>query len=47
MLSESRLGRYDGRLDRIEPGSWILELQAKRGEEVVFVSRSRVTLGER
>jgi nitrogen fixation protein FixH len=46
-LSESRPGGYDGRLDRIEPGSWILELQAKRGEEVVFVSRSRVTLGER
>ncbi|MGE7468762.1 FixH family protein [Bosea sp. NPDC003192] len=47
MLSESRPGRYETRFDRIEAGSWILELQAKRGEEVVFVSRSRVTLAER
>ena len=44
VLSESRLGRYEGRLERIEAGSWILELQAKRGDELVFVSRSRVIL---
>lgn len=43
-LSESRPGRYEGRIEQIEAGAWILELQAKRGEEVVFVSRSRVTL---
>lgn len=46
-LRENRPGRYEAGFDRIEPGSWILELQAKRGEEVVFVSRSRVILGER
>lgn len=46
-LSESRPGRYEGRLETIEAGSWILELQAKRGDELVFVSRSRVSLGER
>ena len=44
VLSESRPGRYEGRLETIEPGSWILELQAKRGNELVFVSRSRVIL---
>lgn len=43
-LSESRPGRYEASFGRIEAGSWILELQAKRGEEVAFVSRSRVTL---
>lgn len=43
-LSESWPGRYEARFETIEAGSWILELQAKRGEEVVFVSRSRVTL---
>lgn len=47
VLSESRPGRYEARFGTIEAGSWILELQAKRGEEVVFVSRSRVTLAER
>ncbi len=47
VLSESRPGRYEGRLETIEAGSWILELQAKRGEEVVFVSRSRVTVAGR
>ncbi|MCV9936979.1 FixH family protein [Boseaceae bacterium BT-24-1] len=46
-LSESRPGRYEARIETIEAGSWILELQAKRGEEVVFVSRSRVSLRER
>jgi len=46
-LSESRSGGYEARFETIEAGSWILELQAKRGEEVVFVSRSRVTLAER
>ncbi len=44
ILNERAPGRYEGRLGRIGAGSWILELQAKRGEEVVFVSRSRVTL---
>lgn len=43
-LSESRPGRYDARFETIEAGAWVLELQAKRGEELVFVSRSRVTL---
>ena len=43
-LNESRPGRYEAGFRTIEAGSWILELQAKRGEEVVFVSRSRVTL---
>jgi nitrogen fixation protein FixH len=43
-LSESRPGRYEARFETIEAGSWILELQVRRGEEVVFVSRSRVTL---
>jgi nitrogen fixation protein FixH len=46
-LSENRPGRYEGRIEQIEPGAWILELQARRGEELVFVSRSRVTLRER
>ena len=46
-LSESQLGRYDASIERIEAGSWILELQARRGEEVVFVSRSRITLPEK
>jgi len=46
-LSESRPGRYEGRIETIEAGSRVLELQVKRGEEVVFVSRSRVTLAER
>ena len=45
-LTESQPGRYETGFDRIEAGSWILELQAKRGEEVVFVSRSRITLPE-
>lgn len=43
-LTESGPGRYEGRVEQIEPGAWILELQAKRGDELVFVSRSRVTL---
>jgi nitrogen fixation protein FixH len=46
-LSESRPGRYEAGFKTIEAGSWILELQARRGEEVVFVSRSRVTVAER
>lgn len=46
-LTEPAPGRYEARFDHIETGSWILELQAKRGDEVVFLSRSRVTLGER
>lgn len=44
ILNESGPGRYEGRLETIEAGAWILELQARRGEELVFVSRSRVTL---
>lgn len=43
-LSESRPGHYEASFETIEAGAWILELQAKRAEEVVFVSRSRVTL---
>ena len=43
-LSESRPGRYEASFGTIEAGSWILELQVKRGEDVVFVSRSRITL---
>lgn len=46
-LSERQPGRYEARFDRIDAGSWILELRARRGEEVVFVSRSRITLPER
>lgn len=46
-LSENQPGRYEARFDHIEAGSWILELQARRGEEVVFVSRSRITLPEK
>ncbi|RYE28111.1 MAG: nitrogen fixation protein FixH [Hyphomicrobiales bacterium] len=46
-LSERQPGRYEATIDRVEAGSWILELQAQRGEEVVFVSRSRITLPER
>lgn len=46
-LSERQPGRYDANIDRIEAGSWLLELQARRGEEVVFISRSRITLPER
>lgn len=45
-LNERQPGRYEADLDRVEAGSWILELQAKRGEEVVFVSRSRIILPE-
>jgi len=47
VLSESQPGRYEARFDQIEAGSWIFELQARRGEEVVFVSRSRITLPEK
>ena len=46
-LNEGGPGRYEASVERIEAGSWILELQARRGEEVVFVSRSRITLPER
>jgi nitrogen fixation protein FixH len=46
-LSESRPGRYEARFETIEAGAWILELQARRGQEIVFVSRSRITLAER
>lgn len=46
-LTEQAPGRYDARFDHIESGAWILELQARRGDEVVFLSRSRVTLGEK
>lgn len=46
-LSERQPGRYEARFDRIEAGAWILELKARRGEEVVFVSRSRITLPEK
>ena len=42
----SQPGRYEAGFDRIEAGAWILELQARRGEEIVFVSRSRVILPE-
>lgn len=45
-LTERQPGRYEAGFDRVEAGSWILELQARRGDEVVFVSRSRVTLPE-
>ncbi|MFJ5367677.1 FixH family protein [Bosea sp. CER48] len=47
ILSERQPGLYEARFDHIEAGSWILELQARRGEEVVFVSRSRITLPEK
>jgi len=46
-LNEREPGRYDAVVDRIEDGRWVLELQARRGEEVVFVSRSRITLPEK
>ena len=46
-LNERQPGRYEAGFDQIEAGSWILELRAKRGEEVVFVSRSRITLPEK
>jgi nitrogen fixation protein FixH len=46
-LNERQPGRYEATIERVEAGSWILELQARRGEEVVFVSRSRVTLPEK
>lgn len=46
-LNERQPGRYEADLDRVEAGSWILELQARRGEEVVFVSRSRIILPEK
>lgn len=46
-LNERQPGHYEANVERIEAGSWILEWQAKRGEEVVFVSRSRVTLPEK
>lgn len=46
-LNERPPGRYEADFDRIEAGSWILELQARRGEEVVFVSRSRIILPEK
>ena len=46
-LNERQPGRYEAGFDHIEAGSWILELRAKRGEEVVFVSRSRITLPEK
>lgn len=46
-LSEHGSGRYESRFDQIPAGSWILELQARRGNEVVFLSRSRVSLAER
>lgn len=47
VLVERQPGRYEARFDHIDAGSWILELRARRGEEVVFVSRSRITLPER
>ena len=46
-LSEREPGRYEANIERVEAGSWILELQARRGEEIVFVSRSRITLPEK
>ena len=46
-LNERQPGRYEASFDQIEAGSWIFELQAKRGDEVVFVSRSRITLPEK
>lgn len=46
-LSERQPGRYEARFDHIEAGAWILELQARRGDEVVFVSRSRIILPEK
>lgn len=46
-LNERRPGRYEANVERVEAGSWILELQARRGEEVVFVSRSRIVLPEK
>lgn len=45
-LSERQPGRYEAGFDRIEAGAWLFELQARRGEEIVFVSRSRVILPE-
>lgn len=47
VLNERQPGLYEADVDRIEAGSWILELQARRGEELVFVSRSRIILPER
>jgi len=46
-LNERQPGRYEATVERAEAGSWILELQTRRGEEVVFVSRSRIILPER
>ncbi|WP_306224236.1 FixH family protein [Bosea beijingensis] len=46
-LNERQPGRYEAGLDRVETGSWILELQVRRGEEIVFASRSRITLPEK
>ena len=46
-LNERQPGLYEANVDRVEAGSWILELQAWRGDEVVCVSRSRITLPEK
>lgn len=46
-LAERLPGRYEAAIAGLQPGAWRLELEARRGEETVFVSRGRVTVGDR
>jgi nitrogen fixation protein FixH len=43
-LSEQPIGIYRGAADEVAPGQWDLVLEAKRGGERVFFSRTRVFL---
>lgn len=44
LLAETEPGRYRGRVDGAYAGAWTVALQARRGGETVFSSRSRIFL---
>ena len=48
VLQEGESGRYAGTLANVVPGQWILEIDARSGDQdVTFKSRNRIFLSER
>src|SRR5262249_18510117 len=44
VLVEGRGGVYAGRLEAVTPGQWLVESEARRGGERLYLSRNRVVL---
>lgn len=43
-LTETATGRYEAQIADLHAGGWTLALEARRGDETLFVSRSRILL---